>query len=261
MWDTYVKILIENRHGREKCTMMKIREKIYRIIETAEGDNLPSKVYDSFMMITIFVSLIPLAFKGSNVVFRHISVITAGVFIVDYILRLLTADYKMQKKAVSFLLYPFTPMAIIDLVSILPSLMIISGSFKLFRLFRLVRTFRVFRVFKTVRYSKNIAIIMNVFRKNKDAFMVVSWLAVGYVLTVALLIFNLEPQTFDTFFDAVYWAVISLTTMGYGDIYPVTTVGRIITILSAFVGVAIVALPAGIITAGYMEELKNMTEE
>lgn len=91
--------------------------------------------------------------------------------------------------------------------------------------------------------------------------MVVSWLAVGYVLTAALLIFNLEPQTFDTFFDAVYWAVISLTTMGYGDIYPVTTVGRIITILSAFVGVAIVALPAGIITAGYMEELKNMTEE
>ena len=91
--------------------------------------------------------------------------------------------------------------------------------------------------------------------------MVVSWLAVGYVLTAALLIFNLEPQTFDTFFEAVYWAVVSLTTMGYGDIYPVTTVGRIITILSAFVGVAIVALPAGIITAGYMEELKNMTEE
>ena len=91
--------------------------------------------------------------------------------------------------------------------------------------------------------------------------MVVSWLAVGYVLTAALLIFNLEPQTFDSFFDAVYWAVVSLTTMGYGDIYPVTTVGRIITILSAFVGVAIVALPAGIITAGYMEELKNMTEE
>ena len=91
--------------------------------------------------------------------------------------------------------------------------------------------------------------------------MVVSWLAVGYVLTAALLIFNLEPQTFDTFFEAVYWACVSLTTMGYGDIYPVTTVGRIITILSAFVGVAIVALPAGIITAGYMEELKNMTEE
>ena len=91
--------------------------------------------------------------------------------------------------------------------------------------------------------------------------MVVSWLAVGYVLTAALLIFNLEPQTFDTFFEAVYWACVSLTTMGYGDIYPVTTIGRIITILSAFVGVAIVALPAGIITAGYMEELKNMTEE
>ena len=91
--------------------------------------------------------------------------------------------------------------------------------------------------------------------------MVVSWLAVGYVLTAALLIFNLEPQTFDTFFEAVYWACVSLTTMGYGDIYPVTTIGRIVTILSAFVGIAIVALPAGIITAGYMEELNSMRDE
>lgn len=240
---------------------MKLRKRIYQIIEMAEDDNLPSKLYDSFMMITIFASIIPLTVKESNVVFWYISIITAGIFIVDYVLRFLTADYKMEKKAVSFLLYPFTPMAIIDLLSILPSLMIISGSFKLLRLFRLARTFRVFRVFKTIRYSKNIAIIINVFRKNRDAFMVVSWLAVGYVLTAALLIFNLEPKTFNTFFDAVYWACVSLTTMGYGDIYPVTTIGRVVTILSAFVGIAIVALPAGIITAGYMEELSSMTEK
>ena len=69
--------------------------------------------------------------------------------------------------------------------------------------------------------------------------------------------FNVEPDTFDNFFSAIYWATVSLTTMGYGDIYPVSTIGRVVTMLSSFVGIAIVALPAGIITAGYMDEIKK----
>lgn len=66
-----------------------------------------------------------------------------------------------------------------------------------------------------------------------------------------------EPDSFDTFFDAVYWATVSLATMGYGDIYPVSTVGRIVTMASAIFGIAIIALPAGIITAGFVEQLKE----
>ncbi len=75
------------------------------------------------------------------------------------------------------------------------------------------------------------------------------------MLISALVIFNVEPDSFETFFDAVYWATVSLTTMGYGDIYPVTTFGRIVTMVSSVFGIAIIALPAGIITAGFMEEL------
>ena len=72
----------------------------------------------------------------------------------------------------------------------------------------------------------------------------------------------LEPETFPTFFDAVYWATVSLTTVGYGDIYASTIIGRIITMISSVFGIAIVALPVGIVTAGYMEELskENMEE-
>lgn len=78
---------------------------------------------------------------------------------------------------------------------------------------------------------------------------------VAYIIISALVVFNVEPESFDNFFDAIYWATVSLTTVGYGDIYPVTTIGRIVTMASSVFGIAIVALPAGIITAGYVKEL------
>ena len=85
-------------------------------------------------------------------------------------------------------------------------------------------------------------------------------LALGYIVISALVVFNVEPDSFDSFFDAIYWATVSLTTMGYGDIYPVTQIGRVVTMVSSLFGIAIVALPAGIITAGYMDELKNVAD-
>ena len=82
-------------------------------------------------------------------------------------------------------------------------------------------------------------------------------MAVAYVLISSLVIYNVEPESFDTFFDAIYWATISLTTVGYGDIYPVTTSGRIVTMISSVFGIAIIALPSGVITAGYLEEVNK----
>ena len=75
-----------------------------------------------------------------------------------------------------------------------------------------------------------------------------------------MVVFNVEPALFNSFFDAIYWATVSLTTMGYGDIYPVTEIGRVVTMISSIFGIAIVALPAGIITAGYMDELSNVAK-
>ena len=121
---------------------------------------------------------------------------------------------------------------------------------------------RVFRVFKAMRYSKSFEIIGNVLRSSKDSLVAVCALAGGYILISALVIFNVEPDSFGSFFDAIYWATVSLTTVGYGDIYPVSTLGRIITMVSSIFGIAIVALPAGIITAGYMNEIgKSQNEE
>ena len=235
-----------------------MRKRIYEIIEVAEGEDRLSQIYDALMFMVIIISIIPLAFKNTTPAFVIIDQTTACIFVVDYILRMITADYKLNDKILSYVKYPFTPMAIIDLLSILPSFTYLNSGLKLFRLFRL---FRTFRVFKTFRYSKNIRIILNVFKKQKDALYIVCVLAAGYILITALLIFNVEPETFDTFFDAVYWATVSLTTMGYGDIYATSNIGKFITMISAVLGIAIVALPAGIIIAGYQEELNKEKNE
>ena len=152
-------------------------------------------------------------------------------------------------------------MAIIDIISILLSLTVINNGFKVLRVLRMLRAFRIFRVFKVARNSKSFEIIGTVLRSSKEQLLAVCALAGGYILISALIIFNVELDSFGGFFDSVYWSTVSLTTVGYGDIYPISTMGRIITMISSILGIAIVALPAGIITAGYMTEIEKRAEE
>ena len=235
-----------------------MRKRIFEIIEVSKDGDTASAAYDTLMLVVIVVSLIPLAFKSEPFVFLVIDKVAAVIFCVDYLLRWLTADYKLEaRSSLAFIRYPFTLMAIIDLISILPSVGLIGRGFKVLRVMRMLRALRVVRMFKAFRYSRNFQIIISVLRTSKKSLLAVGTLAVGYIVTAALIIFNVEPDTFDTFFDAVYWATISLTTVGYGDIYPVSTAGQIITMVSSFLGIAIVALPAGIITAGYMNAINE----
>ena len=234
-----------------------MRKKLYSVIDSVGNTSVLGNIYSIFMMATIVVSIFPLAFKETNALFQWMDYITVGIFIVDYILRLITADLKLNKSVASFFLYPLTPMAIIDLVAILPSFAMINSGFALFRLLRVFRALKVLRVFKFLRYSKSFDIILNVFKKQKKVLSTVVSLAIAYVIVSALVIYNVEPESFNTFFDAIYWATVSLTTVGYGDIYPVTTIGRIVTMISSIFGIAIIALPSGVITAGYLEEVNK----
>lgn len=239
-----------------------MRKRIFEVIEVSTAGDKASRVYDWFMMFAILCSLAPLATKSTAPWTVAIDRVTVCIFIADYLLRLITADFKLPGKGMgAFFLYPFTPMALVDLLTILPSFGIVGRGARVLRVFRLFRTFKVFRVVKFARYSKNIEIILNVLRCQRSALLTVGALAGAYILICALTVFNVEPDTFGTFFDAIYWATISLTTVGYGDIYPVSTAGRIFTMLSSLVGIAVVALPAGIITAGYMDALRGNSEE
>lgn len=232
-----------------------MRKRIYEIVEKAEDGDKASKSYDAFMLISIIASIIPLCFVEQRAAFILIDKVTVVIFIIDYILRLFTADYSSKNTGMlSFVKYPFRPMAIIDFLSILPSITNLNYAFRIFRVFRLFKTLRIFKVF---RYSKNIRILLNVLSKKKDALLTVGMLALSYIFITALVVFQVEPDTFGNFFKAIYWATVSLTTVGYGDIYPTSDIGRIISMISSFLGIAIVALPSGIIIAGYQEEIEK----
>ena len=228
-----------------------MRNRLYSLLN---GDGRAAMWYGRVMTILIVASLLPLCFKGSSPILETIEYACVLVFIVDYLARWATADLKIGKGALSFLIYPFTPMAIIDLLSILPVFNALNDAL---RTLRVLRLFRALRAFKLIRYSKSASAIAAVFEKQREALLAVLCLAIAYILVSALVIFNVEPDTFNTFFDAVYWAVVSLTTVGYGDLYPTSDVGRAIAMISSLMGVAVVALPSGIITAGMLDELRG----
>ncbi|MCL2149676.1 MAG: ion transporter [Dehalococcoidia bacterium] len=235
-----------------------MRKRLYQIIESSNGTGILGNIYDGLMIVVIIASLVPLAFKADHEAFVMIDNIAVGILIIDYLLRLLTADYKYRKKSISsFARYPFSFFAIIDLISILPSLTVLSSSFKLLRLLRMIRALRVFHVFKAFRYSKSMNVIITVFKKQRTALVAVGTLTIGYILVSALIIFNAEPDLFPSFLNAVYWATVSLTTLGHSNISPATALGQIVTMISSVIGIAVVALPAGIITAGYITEISE----
>lgn len=218
------------------------------------------------MWAAIVASIIPLMFAWDCPAFRTIEIITVGLFILDYVLRWMTADFRSGKQGWSFAVYPFTGWAIVDMLSILPGLSLIGRGFKILRLTRLVRILRFLRLF---RYSNKIQILGKVLYREKGVLLTVLGIAVLYVFITALVMFNAEPHvnpvtgatTFENFFDALYWATVTLTTVGYGDMIPVTDIGRFVCMFSALFGMAIIALPSGVITASYLEELRSSREK
>lgn len=240
-----------------------MRKKIFEIIELDENDNLISKIYDRLMQVAIVISIIPLMFHSHNNIFTTIEYVVTFLFIVDYLLRWATADFRSKRKGIKpFVVYPFTIIAIIDIVTILPAISYVNSSLRVLRIWRLLRILRVAKVFK---YYEPLQVVIEVFRKKASVLLTVVGFALFYIFITALFMFNIEqsvnPETgelfFDNFFDALYWSTCTLTTVGYGDIYPISDIGRVVSMISAFVGIAIIALPSGIITAGYMEEVKE----
>ncbi|MEG2982605.1 MAG: ion transporter [Raoultibacter sp.] len=230
-----------------------MRKRIFEIVQRAQPGDEASRIYDLFIVVVAFLSIAPLMFKETFPALEMLDVVTVYILFLDYILRWFTHDLRTGKTGwKAFLAYPFTPLAIIDLLAILPSLGILPESF---------RFLRVLRVTKVFRYSKNLTIVANVFASERKTLLSVLIVALMYIFISGLMMFTNEPETFGNFFDALYWATTALTTVGYGDVYPHTELGKGISMVSSLFGIAIIALPAGIITGGFLEQIRRSQED
>lgn len=236
-----------------------MRERIFQIVQRARPGDKLSHAYDIFIVAVAFLSIVPLMFRpqdaGPELTFAltMVDVVTVYILFFDYIMRWATHDIKTGKKGwKEFVKYPFTPLAVIDLLAILPSLGVLPETFKFLR---------VLRVTKMFRYSKQLTIVANVFRSEKSTLLSVLVVALMYIFVSGLIMFVNEPETFDNFFDALYWATTALTTVGYGDVYPTTDLGKFISMASSLFGIAVIALPAGIITGGFLEQIRQCQED
>ncbi|MGL6294531.1 ion transporter, partial [Eubacterium aggregans] len=222
-------------------------------INRGAGDDYLSRLYDIFIMIVAFLSIVPMMFKAMTPVLSLIDTVTVYILFADYVFRWIAADYTTGKLGWRvFVRYPFTIFAILDIISILPSLSLLPQSLMILRLFR---------IFKVLRYSKTFQYIARVFKAEKETLGYVLIIALAYIFLSALVMFNYEPDTFNHFFDALYWATTAMTTVGYGDIYPVSIVGKFISMVSSLFGIAVIAMPAGIVTAGFMNVFNEDREK
>ena len=238
--------------------MYNFRKKLSDIVNVWTGASAWCRVYDVVMILAIIMGLLPLAFHEKYHFFRYTDIVVVVIFIIDYILRWITADFRIKKGKLSFLIYPITFFAIIDIICILPLFTDFGIGGRFAMLLRLVYTLRFI---KFVRYSRSVMILTNVFKNYGYVLISIFFVLIIYLLFSALVIFNIEPDTFPSFFQALYWSVITMVTVGYGDITPITVGGKIVAMVTSIVGIVIFALPSGFIAAAFVKELSKYREK
>ena len=157
-----------------------MRERIFNLLE---GHGRATSAYAVFMTTVTALSLLPLCFKQQGPVLEVIEIVCTVLFIIDYAMRWATADFKLGRGGASFARYPVTPMALVDLLSILPTFLFINPAF---RAVRIIRLLRVLRVFRFVRYSRSLTFVMAAFKRQRNALLAMLAVALGYVFVCAL---------------------------------------------------------------------------
>ncbi|HUM82263.1 MAG TPA: potassium channel family protein [Lachnospiraceae bacterium] len=224
-----------------------MRRRLYEIVHNTNRKDKPGYIYTIIIVTASITSILPICFKVQPFWMPRVELYSVYILFFDYVFRWMTYDYACGKSAPkAFLLYPLMPLTILNFISLLPTLGILGSQFLVLRLFR---------VTTIAHYSKSMTYIANVFRKEKDTLLSVLYIAIAYIFVSALVMFACEPQSFDDFFEALYWATTALTTVGYGDVSPVTVIGRLVSMVSSLFGIAVIALPAGIVTAGFVQEI------
>jgi voltage-gated potassium channel len=240
-------------------TALAVRERTFSILEMANSGDRVSKTCDvciiGLILLNVFAVILEtvksLSAKYGDVFFA-IEAVSITIFATEYILRIwsCTAREKYRHPVMGRLRFATTPMAIIDLLAIIP---LQGGAFRLLRMLRLA---------KLVRYSRSLQTIVRVFKKKASELVATAAMAAMLLVGASSLLYFVErsaqPEQFSSIPATMWWAVGTLTTVGYGDIYPITTLGKILGAVVAFLGISFFALPTGILGAAFVDEVKKL---
>lgn len=244
------------------------RKRLFDIIQIGNKNDMPSRLFDYFITTIILVNLVVtfvLTFtlsEASLLWLQWVERITMILFTVEYILRLWTADYLYPGKSRgrATLRFVISFYGLIDLLTILPYWLPTETIYGM-GVFRIIRVVRIFHLFRVNSQSDAYNVIVSVLReKRKQLASSISIIAI-LMLSASFLMYSVEhnaqPEVFDNAFSGLWWAVSSVLTVGYGDIYPITIPGRILAILICILGVMITAIPTGILSAGFSENFRE----
>ena len=246
------------------------RRRIFEIVEVGAGDDRISRAYDfiSALLIGIYLTVSILdtydAIRAEiGWLLGTIEALLVVFFTVDYILRVYTAKYLRPERTPgeAVFRYIFSFAGIIDLFSFLPYYLpfFFPAGAIAFRMFRVIRIFRLFRI---NTYYDSLNVITEVLSAKKQqlisSFFIISVLMIASSLCMYSLEHEAQPEIFKNAFSGIWWSVSTLLTVGYGDIYPITTMGKVFSIVITFLGVGMVAIPTGIISAGFVEQYSEM---
>ena len=245
---------------------------LYELLETSTGDRM-SRIIDTFLIALIIMNVVAVTLHtvrslavAFDPYFRLFETVSVIVFSIEYILRMwiCVLNESYRRPVVGRIKYFFSPFAIIDLLAVAPFYlpMLIPVDLIFIRSLRLIR---LLRLLKLGRYSESIKTMGAVLKAKKEAITVAATMSIILLLIASALMYFIEngaqPNAFSSIPSAMWWAVTTMTTVGYGDIYPVTPAGKILAGIIAVLGISLFILPAGIIATGYAEEIQRKKDD
>ncbi len=244
----------------------KTRKRIFEIIQIGNREDFPSRAFDIFIVTAIVLNIAVLildtfdqlsAYDG---VFRTVEIVTILIFCVEYALRIWTADLlfpEEKKKSRAILKFIFSFDGLVDLLTILP-FFFLSGMGAV----RFLRVARIFHLFRINTQYESFQVITSVLKEKRNAILYSVFIIVVLILASSLTMYSVEhaaqPEVFKNAFSGIWWSVSTVFTVGYGDIYPVTVLGRVMGVIITFLGVGAVAIPTGILSAGFVEHYSRL---
>jgi len=251
---------------------MKIKHRIYNILFTETIDDPLERKFNWFIIGLILCSVVAVILETEaslysrySMVFYSFEVFTIVVFTIEYVLRLwvCTLDPRYKGTISGRIKFALTPMALIDLISILPFYIPTSGVD--LRFLRAIRLFRLFRLLKLGHYSQSIRTLGRVLKSKNEELLITLFTGFIVVILASGVMYYVEreaqPDKFSSILSSMWWGVATLTTVGYGDIYPITTFGKIAGSIISVIGIGLFVLPAGILATGFLEELQEKKQK